>query len=194
MIAASVFATLRPRKAVRCDAASFSLFTIRSLNVVVRPLSKTHPPPCSRARLRAAQPTPPRLRVFPFSLSLSILPSRHFKPRGAALTVALVVGSAACLAAPIHAQCSPSCLNGGTCVNSSCVCAQYWTGPQCNLTCPGWNDKWQLPCNGFGSCDLVNASRPCTCEAGYGPSTTGTDCSENIYPSNVNVGGQAFPL
>ncbi len=50
---------------------------------------------------------------------------RYLIPRWATLVVP-VVGSPAVLSAPIQAACSPGCLNGGTCVDSSCVCATGW--------------------------------------------------------------------
>lgn len=31
------------------------------------------------------------------------------------------------------ATCIPDCLNGGTCVNSKCVCAKGYLGPNCNI-------------------------------------------------------------
>jgi len=101
------------------------------------------------------------------------------------------------------------CLNGGVCVDGTCVCANGYTGPTCAIvpdlcagvicdnggdcvggvcTCPqGWTgpncDILLNPCAGI-DCENGNCiNGTCTCSEGW----TGSDCSTIRYAKNMII-------
>lgn len=68
------------------------------------------------------------------------------------------------------------CLNGGACVDGTCVCANGYTGADCS-TPP--NACLGVTCLNGGYC----ANGTCVCAQGY----TGSDCSQQITPSAIRI-------
>ena len=68
------------------------------------------------------------------------------------------------------------CMNGGTCVDGTCVCANGYTGANCE-TAP--NPCTGISCLNGGYC----ANGSCVCTQGY----TGANCSQQVAPTAIRV-------
>jgi hypothetical protein len=71
------------------------------------------------------------------------------------------------------------CFNGGACVDGTCVCANGYSGANCE-TAPAAPDACAgITCLNGGNC----ANGVCVCSQGY----TGADCSQQLTPTGIRI-------